>query len=156
MLHFYRAFEGDRHGDIACKQNLKSTYFHLFRLFMCNAERHTRSRASLRDAKLDLFLREHLPLGDCRKYSMRMCRYVRVTVVWECLCEGCQGERYVWGWGGRVKCVVGICLSHHLVYYRFVSRSAVFLGNVVFRYGHATFYGLYEVFGGEIGDMGRG
>ena len=43
---------------------------------MCNAERHTRSRASLRDAKLDLFLRKYLPLGDCRKYSVSVCVYV--------------------------------------------------------------------------------
>ena len=80
MLHFYRAFQRDRHGDITCKQNLKSTYFHVCRLFMCNAERHTRSRASLRDAKLDLFLRKHLPLGDCRKYSVCVCVCVCVLV----------------------------------------------------------------------------
>ena len=85
-----------------------------------------------------------------------VCWYVQVTVVWECRCEGRQGERYVWGWRGGVKCVGGICLSHHFVYYSLVSRFAGFLGNVVFPNGHATFYGKYEVFGGEIGGMGRG
>ena len=37
-----------------------------------------------------------------------------------------------WGWGGVVKCVGGICLSHHLVYYNLVSRFAVCFGQCSF------------------------